>query len=178
QPYTPQPLRPVPPLPDSATTACRIIVEDYARWDGSLREFLSYEAKRLRLSPHAIRRVLAITGMIAVKSRKSPRYRGSTQRCAPGAILVTDGKTVEVVSTASGEIDGYNWQAMVDQATACHTAAVITDTECAQGVREAFEQSCDFLGPAPEAFIHDNKPIHQEAALKEVIEPGTRMIPA
>ena len=178
QPYTPQPLRPVPPLPDSATTACRIIVEDYARWDGSLREFLSYEAKRLWLPPHAIRRVLAITGMIAVKSRKSPRYRGSTQRCAPGAILVTDGKTVEVVSTASGEIDGYNWQAMVDQATACHTAAVITDTECAQGVREAFEQSCDFLGRAPEALIHDNKPIHQEAALKEVIEPGTRMIPA
>jgi hypothetical protein len=27
-------------------------------------------------------------------------------------------------------------------------------------------------------LIHDNKPIHQEAALKEAIEPGTRMIPA
>jgi len=178
QPYTPQPLRPVPALPGSATTACRIIVEDYAHWDGSLREFLSYEAKRLQLAPHAIRRVLTITGMIAVKSRKSPRYRGSTARCEPGAILVTDGKAVEVVSTASGEIDCYNWQAMVDQATACHTAVVITDTECAQGVREAFQQSCDFLGRAPEALIHDNKPIHQEAALKEVIEPGTRMIPA
>jgi hypothetical protein len=153
-------------------------VQDYACWEGSLREFLSYEAKRLRLSPHAIRRVLAITGMIAVKSRKSPRYRGSTQRCEPGAILVTDGKAVEVVSTASGEIDCYNWQAMVDQATACHTAVVITDTECAQGVLEAFQQSCDFLGRAPEALIHDNKPIHQEALLRESVEPGTRMIPA
>ena len=27
-------------------------------------------------------------------------------------------------------------------------------------------------------MIHDNKPIHQEAALKAAIEPGTRMIPA
>ncbi len=178
QPYTPQPLRPVPALPGSATTACRIIVEDYAHWDGSLREFLSYEAKRLRLAPHAIRRVLAITGMIAVKSRKSPRYRGSTARCEPGAILVTDGKAVEVVSSASGEISHYTWQAIVDQATACHTAVVITASECAAGVLQAFEQSGEFLGRIPRALIHDNKPIHQEAALKAAIEPGTRMIPA
>ena len=155
-----------------------MIVEDYAGWEGSLREFLRYEAKRLRLAPDAIRRVLAIAGMISSKPRKAPRYRGSTERQMPGAILVTDGKEVEVVSTASGEISHYNWQAMVDQATACHTAVVITDTECAQGVREAFEQSCDFLGRAPAALIHDNKPIHHEAALKEAIEPSTRMIPA
>jgi hypothetical protein len=178
QPDTPQPMQAVPQLPDSATAECRAIVEDYARWDGSLRDFLSYEAKRLRLAPHAIRRVLAITGMISSKPRKAPRYRGSTERCEPGAILVTDGKEVEVVSTASGEISHYNWQGIVDQATACHTAVVITDSECAQGVREAFEQSCEFLGRAPEALIHDNKPIHQEAALKEAIEPRTRMIPA
>jgi hypothetical protein len=34
------------------------------------------------------------------------------------------------------------------------------------------------LGRAPAALIHDNKPIHHEAALKEAIEPRTRMIPA
>jgi len=178
QPYTPQPLRAVAQLPRSATAECRTMVEDYARWDGSLREFLSYEAKRLRLAPHAIRRVLAIAGMISSKPRKAPRYRGSTERCTPGAILVTDGKALEVVCTASGEIGHYNWQGIVDQTTACHTAVVITDSECAQGVREAFEQSCDFLGRAPEALIHDNKPIHHEAALKAAIEPSTRMIPA
>jgi len=178
QPDAPQPMRAVAQLPRSATAECRAIVEDYARWEGNLREFLSYEAKRLRLAPNAIRRVLAIAGMISSKPHKAPRYRGSTERCEPGAILVTDGKALEVVSTASGEIGHYNWQAMVDQATACHTAVVITDSECAQGVREAFEQSCDFLGRAPAALIHDNKPIHREAALKEAIEPNTRMIPA
>ena len=132
QPYTPQPLRAVAQLPRSATAECRTMVEDYARWDGSLREFLSYEAKRLRLAPNAIRRVLAITGMISSKPHKAPRYRGSTERCEPGAILVTDGKALEVVSTASGEISHYNWQGIVDQATACHTAVVITDNECAE----------------------------------------------
>ena len=146
QPYTPPPVRAVPALSCSATAECRSIVQDYACWEGSLRDFLSDEAKRLRLAPAAIRRVLIITGMISSKSHKAPRYRGSTERQAPGTVLVTDGKLVEVVSSASGEISHYNWQAMVDQATACHTAAVITDSECAQGVLQAFEQSCDFLG--------------------------------
>jgi len=178
EPYTPPPKRTLPLLSGSATEECRTLVQDYARWEGSLREFLSEEAKRLRLAPTAIRRVLTITGMIPSQSHKAPRYRDSTERRTPGAILVTDGKMVEVVSSASGEISHYNWQAMVDQATACHTAVVITDNECAQGVLQAFEQSCEFLGYIPRALIHDNKPIHRDAALRAAIEPGTRMIPA
>lgn len=47
-----------------------------------------------------------------------------------------------------------------------------------RGVREAFDQSCKLLGRAPEALIHDRKPIHNDAALKEHIEATTRMIPA
>jgi hypothetical protein len=178
QPYTPQPARAVPTLSSSATVECQSIVHDYACWEGSLRDFLREEAKRLRLAPTAIRRVLTITGMIPSKPPKAPRYRGSTDRQTPGAIVVTDGKQVEVISTASGEISHYTWQAIVDQATACHTAVVITESECAQGVRQAFEESCDFLGRRPRALIHDNKPIHQDAALKAAIEPGTRMLPA
>ena len=178
QPYTSRPAPAVPTLPCSATEACRSIVEDYARWEGSLRDFLRHEAERLRLPAHGIRRVLVITGMLPVKARKGPRYRGATERQTPGAILVTDGKQVEVVCTASGEIDHYNWQGIVDQATACHTAVVVTDNECAQGVRQAFEQSCQFLGRAPQALLHDNKPIHQEPALRAAIEPDTLMIAA
>jgi hypothetical protein len=178
QPYTPQPARVVPRLSSSATEACRSIVHDYACWEGSLRDFLREEAKRLRLAPTAIRRVLTITGMIPSPPHKAPRYRGSTDQQTPGAIVVTDGKQVEVISTASGQISHYTWQAIVDQATACHTAVVITESECAQGVRQAFEASCDFLGRRPQALLHDNKPIHREAPLKEAIEPNTRMIPA
>ena len=178
RPATPQPSRAVPSLPDSATTTCRTIVQDYAVWEGSLRDFLREEARRLHLAPDAIRRVLAIGGMISSAPHKAPRYRGSTERQPPGAILVTDGKTLDVVCTASGETVHYNWQGIVDQATACHTAVVITDTECARGVRQAYEESCEFLGRAPEALIHDNKPIHEEADLREAIEARTRMIAA
>jgi hypothetical protein len=178
QPYVARPARALPVLASSASEACRTIVADYAVWQGSLRDFLGHEARRLNLSPSAITRVLRITGMVALRPRKLPRYRGSTVALEPGAVLVTDGKTLEVVSTASGELSHYNWQAMVDQPTACHTATVLTETECAQGVREAFEQSCELLGRAPEALIHDGKPIHNDAALKEHIEATTRMIPA
>jgi hypothetical protein len=178
QAYATPPRRVVPLLPDSATTECRTLVEDYAGWEGSMRDFLRYEAQRLRLAPNAIRRVLAITGMIASKAHRAPRYRGSTERQRPGDILVTDGKALQVVSTASGEISHYNWQGIVDQATACHTAVVITDSECAQGVQHAYKLSSAFLGRAPAALVHDNKPIHDEAALREAIEPHTRMIAA
>jgi hypothetical protein len=178
QAHTAPPVRVVPPLADSATTECRTLVEDYARWEGSLRDFLRYEARRLRLAPDAIRRVLAITGMIASKSHRAPRYRGSTERQSPGGILVTDGKALQVVSTASGEISHYNWQGIVDQATACHTAVVITHSECAQGVQYAYELSSEFLGRAPAALIHDNKPIHEDTVLRESIEPHTAMIAA
>lgn len=178
QPYEPAPRRAVPLLPDSATAACRTVVEDYACWEGSLRDFLREEARRLRLAPNAIRRVLAITGMIASKPHQAPRYRGSTERQGPGDILVTDGKELQVISTISEEVCHYNWQGIVDQATACHTAVVITDNECARGVQHAYELSSEFLGRAPAALVHDNKPIHDEAALREAIEPRTRMIAA
>ncbi len=178
QPYVPAPRRAVPLLPDSAATACRTVVKDYVRWEGSLRDFLRNEARCLRLAPNAIRRVLAITGMIASKPHQAPRYRGSTERQRPGDILVTDGKELQVISTASGETSHYNWQGIVDQATACHTAVVITDNECARGVQHAYELSSEFLGRAPAALVHDNKPIHDEAALREAIEPRTRMIAA
>jgi hypothetical protein len=83
-----------------------------------------------------------------------------------------------VVSKKTGVIRPYNWQAMVDQATACHTARVVTDTECAAGVKAAFAASCRFMGKAPLAMVHDNKPIHQEAGLKELVEKSTVMIEA
>jgi hypothetical protein len=174
-PFSP---RPMPALGRSVSAEVRQIVEDYACWEGSLRDFLGYEAARLKLAPTAIRRVLVITGLLAVKARKSPRYRGSTVTTQPGEVLVTDGKAVAVVSTASGVVSHYNWQAMVDQPTACHTASVVTDTECAQGVRQAFEDSCQFLGRCPQVLVHDNKPIHHEEGLKAAIEPTTKMLPA
>lgn len=178
QPYEPVAARPVPELCTEANDVARMIIEDYAVWQGSLRDFLHHEPGRVNLPPNQIRRVLKISKMIASKNRKSPRYRGSTQRVQPGTILVTDGKKVTVNLTSSKETRGYNWQAMVDQTTACHTAAVVTETENAKGVLQAYEESIRFIGRKPEAMVHDNKPIHEDRLLRETIEPETTMIPA
>ncbi len=178
EPYVAFSPRPVPPLGRSVSAEVRQIVEDYAQWEGSQRDFFGYEAARLQLAPTAIRHVLVITGLLPLKGHKGPRYRGSTYVAQPGAVLVTDGKAVAVVSTASGAVSHYNWQAVVDQTTACHTASVVTDTECAQGVQQAFAKSCELLGRCPQVLVHDHKPIHHDEGLKAAIEPTTKMLPA
>ncbi len=154
------------------------IIKDYSMWEGSLRDFIKYEAEHLCLRKSPIYRVLKIYGLLRVRSHKKPRYRGSTEKCEPGDILVTDGKMVTVVDTHTGEVREFNWQGIIDQATTCHTAVVVTDTECAQGVREAFDASCKFIGHSPKALVHDNKPIHEEVELRKHIEETTIMIPA
>ncbi len=178
QAYQAHQSRPCSPLPSWASDVARQIAEDYSTWEGKLRDFLQYEAAHLHMGPTPIRRVLIIFGLLPVRSIKSPRYRGALQRCLAGSILVTDGKTVTAQCTGSGEILQYNWQGIVDQATTCHTAVVVTDTESAMAVREAFDMSCKFLGRPPQALVHDNKPIHDDRQLRAHIEKTTIMIPA
>lgn len=179
-PYMGHHNRPYPDMPTTASEDFRQIVEDRTTWQGSLRDFFKYESARMHLSPSSIRRVLVICGMLPVKSQKGPRYRGSTTQCEPGNVLVTDGKEVEVIFTGTGEVGAYNWsrQGGIDQATACHTAVMITDTECAEGVRDAFDESCAFLGRPPQGLVHDNKPIHSDQNLRDHVEQTTLMIPA
>ena len=178
RPYRQRPTLPLPPAVEGADGIARRIAEDYAAWAGSLRDFFKYESPRLHLAPTTIRRVLTIFGMIGVRSGKGPRYRESTKPCLPGAVLVTDGKEVTAICTGTGEILSYNWQGIIDQATVCHTATVVTRTESAEGVGKAFDESCAFLGRPPVALVHDNKPIHDDVALREQIENTTVMIPA
>jgi hypothetical protein len=177
QPYAPHRARPYVSVLGTSEDARRI-ADDYSKWEGGIRDFFKYETARLNLGPTPIRRVLVIFGLLPLRSAKAPRYRGATQQCQPGSILVTDGKTVHAFYTGTGEAGFYNWQGIVDQATACHTAVVVTATETAAGVGEAFDMSCEFLGRPPQALIHDNKPIHDDRQLREHIEKTTRMIPA
>ena len=92
-----------------------------------MSDFLREAARRFSVSPTAIRSVLRIAGLLAVKSQKPPRYRGATVKASPGAIAVTDGKEVNVVLAASGDVVKVNWQGMVDQASACHLAVVVSE---------------------------------------------------
>ena len=141
------------------------------------RKILAMWRQHPGYGPSQIRK-LVILGLISVRSGKGPRYRGATVKRLPGSILVTDGKTVQAVFTGTREIREYNWQGIIDQATICHTAVVVTETESAAAVREAFDESCKFLGRPPLALLHDNKPIHDDVTLREHVEKTTIMIPA
>lgn len=178
QPYAPAAAKPMQELAPGVSDTARMIVEDYAGWQGSLGDFLAHEPRRLNLPPNQIRRVLAITGMVSSKKRKPPRYRGSTKKVQSGTILVTDGKDVAVHLTSSGKKTNYNWQGTVDQTTACHTAAVVSKTESAKAVDRAYKESVCLMGREPAAMVHDNKPIYQDRHLKKEIERKSLMIPA
>ena len=165
-------------LPQSASEDCYQIIFDYEQWQGKVRDFICFEVAQLNIARNAIQKVLVISGVLSVKSVKSPRYRGSTEKLSPGSMLVTDGKQVDLFLTGSITNEHYNWQAMIDQTTVCHTASVISKTECAQGVKQAFENSRELMGRRPLALLHDNKKIHDEKELRDVVEPDTMMIPA
>jgi len=170
-----------PKWPATPSETARTIAADFRAWEGTVAAFLIYEAKRLSLSPSIIKKVLRISSLIAKgKTRKGVRYRGSTLRPTPGQIVVTDGKEVAVqIDTDEGvDLRSFNWQGTVDQATACHTAVVVSDTENAESVAKAWQDTCDLLGHPPAALVHDNKPIHDDEALRDKIEKSTEMIPA
>jgi hypothetical protein len=156
----------------------RTVVDDYKRWEGKFRDFLRDASRRLGIAPRVVRSVLRIACMLPSNNIKPPRYRGATVKGTPGAIIVTDGKDIEVSLTATGESRTFNWQGTVDQATACHLAVVVTPTEDAAAVGDAYTQAWEFLGRPPLALVHDQKPIYWDAELRELVELESVMIPA
>lgn len=176
-----------PPVPDlpavlvprDASQAVVDIADLYARWHGSLRDFLRDARGRLGLRPGQVLRVLCLLGLVPLRRPAPlPRYRGSTHTLHPGALLVTDGKTLDIELTASGTSDTRTWQAVVDQATACHTGSAIRANEDAPGVWLAFSESLAFLGgKRPDGLLHDRKPVYQDADLRARVAP-TLLVPA
>jgi len=175
----PQPKQ-LPAVPVDASQLVHSIAAEWQRWDGPTRPFLAHAARLFHISPAQTRRVLIILGLISPRRRRPFRHRGETHALCPGTMLVTDGKRVDVELTGSGQLIHLNWQAMVDQTTACDTAAVVTSEESAAGVAEAYRLSLVTLGGVvPEALLHDNKPCYDDASLQQSIRDwGTTMIPA
>lgn len=170
----------MPAVPVDASLLVHSIASEWQRWEGPKRSFLAHAARSFRTSAAQVKRVLVILGLITPRRRPPFRHRGETHTLSPGAMLVTDGKMLNVELTASNQLIHLNWQAMVDQTTACDTAAVVTTTECAAGVATAFQRSLVTLGgAAPDALLHDNKPCYDDASLQQTLrDSGTTMIPA
>lgn len=166
-------------IPADASPLVAQIADLFAAWQGSTREFIRAYAQPLGLVPGVIRRVLVLLCLVAPSRPRSlpsaPRYRGSTCKLSPGAVLITDGKQIDVHLTASDTTRRLTWQAMVDQASGANTAVLITEEECAGGVIAAYEASRAFLGDdhRPDALLLDNKPCNDAAAIEEAIAPTT-----
>lgn len=167
-------------VPVNSSDLVHLIAAAWQGWDGPTGAFLAHAARSFRISPAQVKRVLIILGVISPRPRRRFRYRGETHPLSPGSMLVTDGKRVDVELTGSRERIHFNWQAMLDQTTACDTASVVTNEECAAGVVEAYQRSLFTLGGVvPEALLHDNKPCYDDATLQQTIgDSGTTMIPA
>lgn len=167
-------------LPRDASEITRAIAELWQTWVGPTRAFLRHASRAFGISIGQVERVLRTLALIAPRRRKRPRHRGTTEALSPGAMLVTDGKQIDVELAGSGRSTYRTWQGIVDQATACDTATVVTAEECADGIRKAYDHSVRFLGgEAPNALLHDNKPCYDDASLQEHVQRcGTTMIPA
>ncbi len=169
-----------PSVPANASQLTRLIVDEWMRWVGPARPFISHAAKCFDLSHAQITRLMKILGIISSRpKRTTPRHRGSTQKLSPGTILVTDGKWLTVELTESQESLYFNWQGIVDQTTGCDTAAVVTPQEDAAAVQQAFDSSVHFLGGhVPSGLLHDNRPCYDDEKLQQTLKRyGTDMIP-
>ncbi len=160
------------PTPRNASQVVRDIAREWQRWYGTTRHFFGHAAQKFCLSTAQVERVLRVLKLISRRPRKPFRFRGETHSLAPGTMLVTDGKQVNVHLLASDQLVHFNWQAIVDQTTACHTAVVVDHHECAAGVADAFRSSVytTLGGILPDALLHDNKPIYQEASLRHLVQ--------
>ncbi len=122
----PPPARHHPQVPVDASATTRAIARDFEEWAGATKDFLRVTAQRYGLMANQVTKVLRICVALAARPRRQFRHRGSTEPLSPGALLVTDGKTLDVELTGSGRRRRKNWQGIVDQATGCDTAAVVT----------------------------------------------------
>lgn len=168
-------------VPVDASEMVQTIAEHWQRWEGSLRSFLIHGHKDLGISRDQLARVMRILGTIRRRrTRREHRYRGSTRRLAPGMVLVTDGKELEVQLIGSGRAVKFNWQGIVDQTTGCDTAVVVSAEEDAASARTAYDASLETLhGVVPDALLHDRKPCYEEAELVDhLAQCGTESLPA
>jgi len=164
----------------SPSECVQTIVSDFQVWVGTLKDFLIRTSQRTGLPMNQIKNLMISTGLIRPKiGVKKNRNRGSRETPSPGAIVETDGKKITVNLSDSGEKRSYNWQGIIDQGSMAHTSVTVTKTECAEGVKKAFDETCRLLGKAPEALVHDGLPIYQDEDLRKHIESqGTTMIQA
>ncbi len=153
-----------PTEPIFSTTQPQIatLLVEYPNWRGTLSGFCEYAGTELGLpfGRGFITTVLTAAGLHAPKPRNRPHQapwsRGAMRRDFPGMQWFGDGKQLTIV--LRNERYTFNLEAMVDGATAATVGAIVSATEDAKAVVDAFHDGLETVqGQVPMAVTLDNR---------------------
>jgi hypothetical protein len=182
---TPQPAPP-PAAAHPATDPLHIetVLAAWDTWAGDLAPFCSHVRDHLLvpLGRTAITAILAAHGVHHPqrRARRSPdesALRQSFETFFPGAQWVGDGTPVTV--TLDGQRFTFNFELIVDAASAACVGASIRDAEDGTALTDALADSVTTTGAPPLAVLVDNRPSNLTPEVAQTVaDDGAVLIPA
>lgn len=156
------------------------VLNAWDRWDAGFLAFCEHVQVELRIpfSRALLSEILEANGSRVPRRRpgRSPDevgLRGQFETFFAGAQWVGDGKTV--VAEVNGERVACNLELDVDAHTGALVGLVVTPTEDAAAVVEAFADGVATTGAPPLALLLDNKPSNHAAEVDEALGDTARI---
>lgn len=153
---------PTEPVFNTTQPQIATLLVEYPNWKGTMSGFCEYARTELGLpfGRGFITTVLSAAGLHTPKPRNSPHQapwsRGAMRRDFPGMQWFGDGKQLSIV--LRGQRYTFNLEAFVDGATAATVGAIVSATEDARAVVDAFHDGLHTVqGLVPMAVTLDNR---------------------
>lgn len=171
------------PDPSSTTPSglwTETVCSEWERWHGGFLEFCKHIQQHCRvpLKRCAIATILEACGarLRRKRSGRSPNEeatRHSFETFFAGAQWIGDGKAVTV--QVGNERIAFNLELMVDAQTDAFVGLVVSDTEDAEAVADAFESGVETTGEPPLALLLDNRPSNHTTEVDAVLGDTLRI---
>jgi len=165
-----------PSLPRFTTTEPQIatLLAEYPNWNGTMSGFCEYARTELGLpfGRGFITTVLSAAGLHCPKPRNRPHMapwsRGSMVLGFPGMQWFGDGKQIKIV--VRNQTFTFNLEAFVDGGSGATVGAIITGTEDARAVVDAFRDGLNTVeGQVPMAVTLDNRPSNDAPEVEQAL---------
>jgi len=165
-----------PSVPRFTTTEPQIatLLAEYPNWNGTMSGFCEYARTELGLpfGRGFITTVLSAAGLHCPKPRNRPHMapwsRGSMVLGFPGMQWFGDGKQIKII--LRNQTFTFNLEAFVDGGSGATVGAIITDTEDARAVVDAFRDGLATVeGQVPMAVTLDNRPSNDAPEVEQAL---------
>ncbi len=162
--------------PAFSTTQPQIamLLAEYPNWKGNMSSFCEYANTELRLpfGRGFITTVLVAAGLHSPKPRNRPHQapwsRGSMRLGFPGMQWFGDGKQIKI--TLHDQTHSFNLEVFVDGGSSAAVGAIVTDTEDARAVVDAFHDGLNTVdGEVPMAVTLDNRPSNDAPEVEQTL---------